>query len=74
MEKKAIPSIDLMRVICAIAVVITHTLPYSSFNLYVNGDLGYLCTFAVPFFFCTSAYFFTKKLESDNIFSKALSD
>ena len=58
-------SIDIMRLLCAVMVVVIHTQPLTEYG----GVLGYFATFifprlGVPFFFAVSGYFYISGLLS----------
>jgi peptidoglycan/LPS O-acetylase OafA/YrhL len=65
-----IHSIDSLRAIAVFFVVIAHVQPFAGFGIYGNYIYFVLDTigqFDVPFFFVTSGYFLTSKLDSGSI-------
>ena len=55
-------SIDLTKFLCAILIIIIHTDPFSSYSGALTFGLrNCIATVAVPFFFITSGYLFSKK-------------
>ena len=68
-KKESYNSIDIMRVICAIMVVVIHIPPFGSIERFdtINYYLQqYVSRVAVPFFFITSGFFLAKKNSLDN--------
>lgn len=67
-------SIDFFRLVCAVFIVAIHTHPL----LDLNDTAGYYATYlftrvGVPFFFCTSGYFYIKALlNGKKVFKKTL--
>lgn len=59
MDKKLYKSIDLLKFISAFAVICLHTRPFINSNLEYFADTFFVM--AVPFFFCTSSFFFHRK-------------
>lgn len=58
-------SLDIAKFICAILILVIHTNPFGSYsNLLSFGFRNIICVIAVPFFFCTSGYLLSEKLES----------
>lgn len=58
-------SLDIAKFICALLVLIIHTSPFSSYSKLLSfGFRNVVCVIAVPFFFCTSGYLLTEKLNS----------
>lgn len=57
-------SLDLMKFISAILIIILHTNPFSSYSKIVSfGFRNIVTIIAVPFFFCTSGFLFFKKIS-----------
>ncbi len=66
-NKKCIPSINLMRLICAFMVIAIHIVPFNDSNYKVKFILiEVVPRIAVPFFFVVSGFFFSKNLEQNN--------
>lgn len=62
-------SIDAMRIIAIVFVVLIHTDPFQGINAYgnmINFGTKTISRFAVPIFFLTSGYFFALKTAHDN--------
>ena len=57
-----INSIDIARLFAAILVIAIHTQAIMWFSDRANGNIQILTRVAVPFFFCTSGYFSSKRL------------
>lgn len=58
-------SLDIAKFICALLVLIIHTSPLGSYSKILSFGLrNVLCVIAVPFFFATSGYLLTGKLNS----------
>jgi len=56
-------SLDLMKFISAILIIVLHTSPFQSYNALISFGLRNVVTIiAVPFFFCTSGFLLFKKL------------
>lgn len=69
-------SLDLMKFISAILIIVLHTSPFQSYNALISFGLRNVVTIiAVPFFFCTSDFCFLKsslcfhKMKRVNILS-----
>lgn len=58
-----INSIDIARLFAAILVIAIHTQAIMWFSDRANGNIQILTRVAVPFFFCTSGYFFKKAMS-----------
>lgn len=71
MDKKLYKSIDLTKFISAFAVVCLHTQPF--INTAVEYFANTFFVMAVPFFFCTSSFFFHRKEISLRHYIKRLS-
>ncbi len=57
-------SLDLMKFISAILIIVLHTSPFQSYNALISFGLRNVVTIiAVPFFFCTSGFLLFKKLS-----------
>lgn len=57
-------SLDLMKFISAILIIILHTSPFSSYSKIISfGFRNIVTIIAVPFFFCTSGFLFFKKIS-----------
>jgi surface polysaccharide O-acyltransferase-like enzyme len=61
--REHIASIDVLRVAAVFAVVLIHVKPAVAMFPLASQVLIQLCTFAVPFFFCASGYFFGQAVE-----------
>ena len=64
MDKNRNCSIDIFRYVCAILVVVIHTIPFGD----ISKEMGYIFSqiisrIAVPFFFSVSGYYYIGKLE-----------
>lgn len=63
--------VDVMRMVCALLVVMMHTAPLEGINENINFFLLQIVgRIAVPFFFICTGYFLYNKLESDNVKQK----
>lgn len=69
-------SLDLMKFISAILIIVLHTSPFQSYNALISFGLRNVVTIiAVPFFFCTSGFLLLKsslcfhKMKMVNILS-----
>lgn len=69
-------SLDLMKFISAILIIVLHTSPFQSYNALISFGLRNVVTIiAVPFFFCTSGFLLFKsslrfhKMKRVNILS-----
>ncbi len=62
MEKKIYKSIDLLKFLSAFAVICLHTRPFVNAGIEYYADTFFVM--AVPFFFCTSSFFFHRKETS----------
>lgn len=70
-QKRQFPSIDVMKLVCAILVVASHTNPLSSVNEYLNyGLVQYIARLGVPFFFVAAGYFCFRKTTLENFNSR----
>ena len=66
-ERKQYNSLDLAKFIAAILIVIIHANPFSSYSSVVAYAFrNIIATIAVPFFFVTSGFLFSVKLNSLN--------
>ncbi len=70
-DKKLYKSIDLLKFISAFAVVCLHTRPLTNTAVEYFADTFFVM--AVPFFFCTSSFFFHRKEASLRHYIKRLS-
>lgn len=60
--KSKYPSIDLMKFIAAILIIVLHTSPFADYSGVLNFGLRSIITVvAVPFFFCASGFLFFAK-------------
>ncbi len=66
-------SVDLIKGISILAVILVHTHPFGLYDGSSRSDLeiviNQLCRFAVPLFFILSGYFFAQKMRTENDFS-----
>ena len=61
-EIKQYNSIDLMKFIAAILIIILHTSPFQSYSKIISfGFRNIITIIAVPFFFCASGFLLFKK-------------
>jgi surface polysaccharide O-acyltransferase-like enzyme len=63
-----IASIDSLRVLAIFAVICIHSHPFSEWVWLINLS----ASFAVPYFFIVSGYFFSKKLQSTSLVGKLI--
>lgn len=62
---KQYKSIDIVKFLCALLIIIIHTAPLSSYSKVLTFGLrNIVCVIAVPFFFVASGFITFKKLES----------
>lgn len=60
-------SLDLMKFVCAILIIVLHTSPFLSYSAVLSFGLRNIVTIiAVPFFFCTSGFLLFKKLNASD--------
>lgn len=62
-EKKEYAAVDFFKFFCAILVIIIHTKPFDSV-FWIDGAIGLVTRFAVPYFFASSAFFLFRKLRN----------
>lgn len=66
-RKRQFPSVDIMKLFCAILVISSHTNPLLGVNKYLNyGLVQYVARLGVPFFFIASGYFCFRKTTYQN--------
>lgn len=69
--KNRLQSVDVMRVVAIVAVIVIHTVPFADQPALVGNSLdaataaNQVARFAVPFFFVMSGYFWAHKIEAD---------
>ena len=64
--KKTYPAVDLFKFICCILIIAIHTKPFEA-NFLLDGGVGLVTRFAVPYFFVASGFFFFHSLnEKEN--------
>lgn len=59
---KEYKAVDIFKLVCAALVVAIHVKPFES-SFWLDAGVGLLTRFAVPYFFCASAYFLLVKLR-----------
>jgi len=71
LEKERLVAVDVCRVLAAFAVICIHTEPFAPNRVasdspllnFLHEVISLVCRFAVPFFFCTSGYFWGRKIR-----------
>lgn len=67
MERKYYPTIDIVKIICAVLIVFIHTSPLETVNGTLNSLLvNYISRIAVPFFFISSGFLLFGKTDIKN--------
>lgn len=62
LEKREYPAVDLFKFICCILIIAIHTKPFEQ-NFWLDGGVGILTRFAVPYFFVATGFFFFLSID-----------
>ena len=70
-ENKKYPMVNIMRMVCALLVIVIHTMAFNQFGnaaKYITSDV--IARIAVPFFFITSGFFLYSKINQEGYIKK----
>ena len=68
-QKKEYAAVDIFKFFCAILVILIHAKPFENI-FWIDGCIGIVTRFAVPYFFLSSSYFLFKKLTACQTFAQ----